>query len=63
MDLLNTAWRMATPVIMAAVLGILADRKLGSAPWVTLLAVVIGFVIAGWLVKKQLAILEREDRA
>jgi len=63
MDLLDTAWRIAIPVILSAALGIFADRKFGSSPWLTLLAVIIGFVISGWLVKKQLAILEREDRA
>jgi F0F1-type ATP synthase assembly protein I len=63
-DLLDTAWRIAVPVIAMAVLGILADRKWGTKPWMTLLAVVTGFVISGWLVKRQLAVLEeREDRA
>lgn len=61
MDMLDTTWRIAVPVILLTVPGILLDRKIGSAPWITLLAVVLGFVIAGWLVKKQLAAVEARE--
>jgi hypothetical protein len=62
LTLLDTTWRIAVPVILFAVMGIFADLKLGTKPWVTLAAVVAGFVIAGWLVKKQIDAVEREER-
>ena len=58
---LDTTWRIAIPVVLFALLGIFADRKLGSKPWLTLLGLVIGFVIAGWLVKRQLDVVLREE--
>lgn len=61
LTLLDTTWRIAVPVILFAGLGIFADRSLGTKPWLTLLAVVIGFVFAGLLLKKQLEASERES--
>lgn len=55
LDFLNTAWRIAAPVALLAVLGIFADRAFDSAPWLTMLGMVLGFGAAGLLVKKQLA--------
>lgn len=59
---LDTTWRMAVPVILFALGGIFADLKLGTKPWLTLLAVVLGFVVSGWLVKKQIESSQREER-
>jgi F0F1-type ATP synthase assembly protein I len=59
---LDTTWRIATPVILFTVLGIIADRKLGSKPWITLLCVVIGFVFAVLLVKRQLAAVQKAEK-
>jgi F0F1-type ATP synthase assembly protein I len=53
-DLLDTAWRIAIPVLVFASAGIFVDSKVGSAPWVTLSGMAVGFVFAGLLVKKQL---------
>jgi hypothetical protein len=61
-DLLDTAWRIAVPVVIAAIGGIIADRSFGTKPWVTLAATAVGFVAAGWLVKRQLAALEKRGR-
>jgi F0F1-type ATP synthase assembly protein I len=55
LDLLNTAWRIAVPVLVFAGAGILADRQWNTAPWTTLLGLVVGFVFAGLLIQKQLA--------
>lgn len=55
LDLLDTAWRIATPVLLFAVAGLLADRQFGTKPWLTLLGMVVGFGGAGLLVKQQLA--------
>lgn len=62
MTFLDTTWRIAVPVLVFAGVGIFADLKLGTKPWITLAAVVAGFVIAGWLVKKQIEAVEREER-
>jgi F0F1-type ATP synthase assembly protein I len=58
---LDTAWRIAVPVIMFAALGILADRSFGSKPWLTLLGMVVGFVFAGLLIKRQLDKVLKEE--
>lgn len=63
LDLLDTTWRIIVPVLLFAGTGIFADRKADSAPWFTLLGVVLGFVVAGLLIKKQLARVEREDKS
>lgn len=60
-DFLNTAWRIAVPVIIFAGLGIFMDNKLGSQPWLTLLGAAVGLVFAGLLVKQQLSVVARED--
>lgn len=62
-DLIDTAWRIAVPVILAAVIGIIMDKNFDTAPWLTLALTAAGFFIAGWLVKKQLAaVQQREDK-
>jgi uncharacterized protein YneF (UPF0154 family) len=54
-ELADTTWRMAVPVVLFASLGIVIDRAVGSKPWVTLLGVILGFFVAAYLIKKQLA--------
>jgi hypothetical protein len=51
---LDTTWRIAVPVILCTLLGIFADLTLGTKPWLTLLAVPIGFGLAVLLVKRQI---------
>lgn len=63
MDLLDTAWRMALPVIALVVPALFVDRALGSAPWVTLGAALAGLILAGLLVRRQIAKLEEADRS
>lgn len=53
-DFLNTLWRMATPVLLFAGLGIVGDKQLGTKPWLTLLGMLVGFFFASLLIKKQL---------
>jgi F0F1-type ATP synthase assembly protein I len=60
-DLIDTAWRIAVPVILFAVIGIILDKNLHTAPWLTLTLTVAGFVFAGVLVKKQLAAVEKRE--
>lgn len=61
-DLLDTAWRVALPTVSLAVLGILFDRHFNTAPWVTITAAFAGLGIAGLLVKRQLAALEKKEQ-
>ena len=60
-DLLDTAWRIAVPVILFAVIGIILDKSFGTAPCLTLALTPVGFVFAGLLVKKQLAEVEKRE--
>lgn len=57
--ILDTTWRIAVPVILFAGIGIFVDRNVGTAPFVTLVGVIIGFVFAAILVKKQIVLSER----
>ncbi len=61
LQLLDTTWRIAVPVLLFTSLGIFIDLKLGSKPWVTLLCVGVGFVFAARLVKKQIEAVEKEE--
>ena len=59
---LDTTWRIVTPVLLFTVLGIVADRALGTKPWLTILvAVPLGFVFAVLLVKRQLEEVEKAE--
>jgi F0F1-type ATP synthase assembly protein I len=63
-DLIDTAWRIAVPVILFAIIGIILDKNIGTAPWLTLTLTAAGFFVAGLLVKKQLkAVEEREAKS
>jgi F0F1-type ATP synthase assembly protein I len=53
-ELLDTTWRMTAPVVLCAGLGIMLDRGLNTKPWLTLVGMIIGFGLAGLLVKLQL---------
>lgn len=61
LQFLDTTWRIAVPVVLMTFIGIFADLRLGSKPWLTLLAVVIGFGFAGLLLKRQLDAVNKEE--
>lgn len=50
----DTTWRMFVPIIGLTVLGVWGDRSFGTKPWLTACGIVVGVVIAGWLIKGQL---------
>jgi F0F1-type ATP synthase assembly protein I len=61
---LDTTWRIAVPVILFTVLGILADLQFGTKPWLTLVVgVPVGCVFAVLLVKRQLEAVEKAEDA
>lgn len=62
-QLLDTTWRIVVPVVLFTIIGIALDLRLGTKPWLTLPLVVFGFFVAGWLVKKQIEAVQREDES
>lgn len=62
-DLADTAWRIATPVLVFVIPALLADKHFGTKPWLTLLAMVIGFGFAVLLIKRQLQRINRRPAA
>lgn len=53
-ELVDTTWRMAVPVVILAGIGLVIDKAIGTAPLVTLLGTAIGFYFAALLVRRQL---------
>jgi F0F1-type ATP synthase assembly protein I len=53
-ELMDTTWRIATPVLVFAGLGLIIDRQTTSAPWATIGGMIIGLAIAAILVKQQI---------
>lgn len=54
LTLADTTWRIFTPVIIATGGGIWADLHFGTKPWITFIAVALGFAVAILLVRAQL---------
>ncbi len=54
MSMADTTWRMFVPPAILVSAGIFADLKLGTKPWVTIVAAVVGLGFSILLVKKQL---------
>jgi F0F1-type ATP synthase assembly protein I len=50
----DTSWRMFIPIISLTVLGIWADRSWQTKPWMTVAGIIIGVILAGLLVQRQL---------
>lgn len=50
----DTTWRMFVPTIGLTVLGLMVDKWLDTTPWVMILGIVLGILLAFVLVKRQL---------
>jgi MFS-type transporter involved in bile tolerance (Atg22 family) len=50
----DTTWRMFTPPALVVPLGLWADLKFHTKPWLTLVSAIVGLVLSALLVKKQL---------
>jgi hypothetical protein len=55
LDLADTTWRIAVPVVLFSGIGMFIDIKAHTKPWITLAGLVVGFIIARVLIKKLLA--------
>lgn len=53
-DIADTTWRMFIPTILLVVFGHWLDGELKTGPGLSIGGVIIGFVIAAWLIRKQL---------
>lgn len=53
-DLGETTWRMFVPTVGLMTLGYWADSQLHTKPWLFALGVIVGGLIAGYLIRKQL---------
>jgi len=49
----DTTWRMFVPTVGLMSAGYFTDRALGTKPWLFISGVVLGFIIAGLLVRNQ----------
>ncbi len=50
----DTTWRMFVPIIGLMVLGLLADQWLHTKPWIMIIGIVAGVILAALLIKRQL---------
>lgn len=53
-DIADTSWRMFVPTIGATILGLVIDKVLHTTPWIMIISILIGCVLAGLLVRAQL---------
>lgn len=49
----STGLRIIIPVLLMVFVGVVGDSILRTKPWMTLVGLVIGFMLAGILVKRQ----------
>lgn len=61
-EFVGIGWRIALPVIAFVTLGAICDARFGTKPWLTLSGVVVGFLLAGLLVKRQVGGTEAADK-
>lgn len=50
----DTTWRMFIPTLGFAAIGLYADKVYGTKPWLSIVGVIAGAIIAGLLVTRQL---------
>lgn len=59
-DIADTAWRMFLPIVGATIAGLLLDKQLHTTPWVMIVLMIGGVVLAGLLVRRQLQRIKSE---
>jgi len=58
LSMADTTWRMFTPSIILVGLGIWADLKIGTRPWLAVAGAVLGLTASILLVKRQLGVVK-----
>lgn len=52
--IVDTTWRMFVPVLGLTIIGVLFDQQMGTKPIALGMGIIVGFGIAGVLVKMQI---------
>ena len=55
----DTTWRMFVPSVGFTLIGVWADGSFGTKPWLMIAGIIVGFLGACLLVKKQIDNLKR----
>ena len=50
----DTTWRLFVPLVGFTIAGLLLDKKLETKPWIMIISIILGAVIAYLLVQAQL---------
>jgi hypothetical protein len=50
----DTTWRMFIPTIGLTVLGLLADKQFHTTPWIMVVGIILGTLLAAALVRRQI---------
>lgn len=58
----DTTWRMFVPTIGLTILGLVADKLLGTTPWLMAGGIILGALGATVLVRRQLKEVKKYDR-
>ena len=59
---LAIGWRIVVPAVLCAVFGAFGDSRFGSKPWLTLMGLVVGLLVAGFLLRRELGDPEAADK-
>jgi Flp pilus assembly protein TadB len=57
----DTTWRMFVPTIGLTILGLLADKWLHTTPWIMVVGIVAGALLAALLVLRQIKKVKQND--
>jgi len=55
----DTTWRLFIPSVGLTILGLVADKYWHTTPWLMVLGIVLGVIIALWLVRSQIKKVEK----
>jgi hypothetical protein len=58
----DTTWRMFVPTIGLTILGLLADKQFHTTPWIMVVGIVLGALLAGILVRRQIKEVRKYDK-
>ncbi len=50
----DTTWRLFVPLVGLTIAGLLLDKGLGTKPWIMIVSIVLGAVLAYLLVRTQI---------